>query len=223
MNRYTTVLLTGLSLWLLGPVRPLRAQSTAPPFENEIRAFETQDQTSPPRRKGIVFTGSSSIRLWPELQGYFPGKPVVQRGFGGSQLSDLIRYADRIVVVYRPKQVVIYSGENDIAAKVPAREVYERFVTLFRHLRGKLPRTSVVFIAIKPSPSRRAFRAEVEAANRLIKDFLATQKRTAFVDVFTPMLGPNGQPMPHLFKADSLHMTEAGYQIWARQLAPALR
>ncbi len=209
-----------ISLRVFGQSQP----GTAAPFENEIQAFEKTDSTSLPPQHPIVFTGSSSIRMWENLAGTFPDKRVLNRGFGGSQLSDVIRYADRIIVAYQPRQVVLYAGENDIATgNVSGQQTYERFVTLFEHVRQKLPNALFSFISIKPSPSRRKFFAEVDVANRLIRQFLAKQKNTQFIDVRPIMLGTNGQPIPALFKPDSLHMLPAGYKRWTKVVGPYLK
>jgi lysophospholipase L1-like esterase len=196
----------------------------APAFENEIRAFEKMDSTSPPPQNPIVFTGSSSIRLWESLTQDFPDKPVLNRGFGGSQLSDVLRYADRVIIPYQPKQIVLYAGENDIATgKATGQQTYERFVALFQHVRQKLPDVAFAFISMKPSPSRRKFFSEIDIANQLISQFLAKQRKTSFVDIRPVMLGRNGQPVPELFKSDSLHMLPAGYQRWTKVVGPHLK
>lgn len=212
-----------LSLFLLLASLTVPAQP-APAFEAEIRAFEAQDAASPPPRNGIVFVGSSSIRLWQDLATDFPGKPVLNRGFGGSHLTDVIQYAHRMILPYRPRQVVIYAGENDIATgTVTAQETFDRFVTLFRRIRDALPQTHVTFIAIKPSPSRRHYQPVVQEANAQIAAFLSKQKRAAFVDVYSPMLTPAGQMRGELFRSDSLHMNRRGYDLWRDRLRPYLR
>ncbi|MGA0555793.1 SGNH/GDSL hydrolase family protein [Larkinella sp. VNQ87] len=209
---------------LIGSIRFVAVAQQAAPFENEIQAFEQQDRTTPPPKKPILFTGSSSIRLWETLQSDFPDKTVLNRGFGGSSLPDVIRFTDRIIIPYKPKQIVIYAGENDVASgKVTAQEVYDRFVTLFTTIRKALPKTPVVFISMKPSPSRRKYLPITIEANRLIKDYLATQRRTQYLDVYTPMLDANGQIRGELFRADSLHMNPKGYEIWTAQLKPLLK
>lgn len=210
-----------VSLWASGQAPPTVADR---PFEAEIRAFENVDRASPPPRNAIVFTGSSSIRLWENLTTYFPGKPLIQRGFGGSELSQVMLYADRIITPYHPRQVVLYAGENDIATgRQTGQQTFRRFASLFRHVRQKLPKATFTFIAIKPSPSRRQYFAENDIANRLIKNFLSKQKNTQFVDIRPAMLGPNGQPIPELFRSDSLHMLPAGYERWANVLEPYLK
>lgn len=194
------------------------------PFETEIQAFEKADRASPPPRHPILFTGSSSIRFWDNLGDYFPHKPVLQRGFGGSQLNDVLRYADRVIIAYHPKQIVLYAGENDIATgNLTGQQTYTRFVTLFEHVRRKLPGVPFIFISIKPSPSRRKFFTEVDKANSLIQHYLATQRNARFVDIRPVMLQNNGQPVPALFKSDSLHMLPEGYQRWAKVLRPYLK
>lgn len=210
-----------ITTWALGQAQPV---ATNRPFEAEIRAFEQADIASPPPQNAIVFTGSSSIRLWENLSTYFPGKQILQRGFGGSELSDVIRYADRIIVPYHPKQVVLYAGENDIATgKQTGKQTFDRFVALFEHVRQKLPKATFTFISIKPSPSRRQYFPENDIANQLIKQYLSQQKNTQFVDIRPVMLGQNSQPVPALFKPDSLHMLPAGYERWTTVLAPYLK
>jgi lysophospholipase L1-like esterase len=193
-------------------------------FENEIQAFETQDKQSPPPVQPILFVGSSSIRLWPDLQQYFPDKVVLNRGFGGSELSDVRYFVDRAIIAYKPKQIVLYAGENDIASsKLTAQQTYDNFVDLFQYVRQKLPGVPFVYIAIKLSPSRRQFWPVVNETNQRISQYLSKQTDTKFVDIRSSMLGPNNQPLGTLFKSDSLHMTDAGYQRWAPVLKPYLK
>lgn len=224
MYRMTFIGCIGLLLISLSSVGQIAPEAPKLPFENEILAFEKSDQTSPPPRNPIVFTGSSSIRLWDNLTDYFPKHTILQRGFGGSQLSDVIRYADRVIVPYQPKQIVLYAGENDIASgNQTGQQTFERFVALFVHVRQKLPNVLFTFISIKPSPSRRKFFPENDIANDLIKQYLAKRKNTQFVDIRPVMLTKAGQPVPELFKPDSLHMLPEGYQRWAKVLRPYLK
>lgn len=192
-------------------------------FENEIVAFEKADKENFPPNNAILFTGSSSIRLWENLAESFPTKKIINRGFGGSGLSDLIYYADRIVYPYKPKQIVIYSGENDIAAGKTPEQVVADFKNLFTAIRQKLPNTPIAFISMKPSPSRADKLAQVKEANQLISDFLKTRKKAMYINVFDKMLGNDQQPRPELFVADKLHMNEEGYEIWAQTIKPYLK
>ncbi len=192
-------------------------------FAEDIARFEAADRLMPPRPGGVLFVGSSSIRLWPALEADFPSVDVLQRGFGGSELSDVVHYAPRIVLPYRPRLIVLYAGDNDLAAgKSPAavfRE-YQAFVALVR--RG-LPETCIAFIAIKPSAARWALVEQMRAVNALVRSYAATDPRLLYVDVFTPMLGPDGMPREELFVADRLHINARGYALWRDLLAPIVR
>lgn len=208
-------------LFLLSIVGQTLAQPL--PYEAEIRAFERADSLAPSPARPILFVGSSSIRFWSSLTADFPGKPVLNRGFGGSELSDVLHYADRIIVRYQPKQIVLYAGENDIATgHQTGRQTYERFVTLFQYVRQRLPNVPFVYISIKPSPARRQYAPEATEANRLISQFLTQQRNARFMDIRPLMLQANGQPIGALFRPDSLHMNEQGYRLWTRALRPYL-
>ena len=202
--------------------KPVQGQQFAN-WEKEIAAFEQADKAQRPPKKGIVFTGSSSLRLWEGLNQDFPGKMILNRGFGGSQTDAVAYFADRIVVPYKPKQVVIYVGDNDLWAGKSPEKVLADFKDLFFKIRSQVPKATITFISIKPSPSRIKILADMRETNTLVKGFLHSQKRTGYVDIYTPMLQPNGKPKPELFRADSLHMTRAGYDIWAAALKPYLK
>ena len=192
------------------------------PFYNEIQAFKTADKQNPPPKDAIVFVGSSSFAMWTDVQNYFPGYKIINRGFGGSGLNDAIEYEDDIIAPYNPKQVVIYSGENDIAGNVTANDVMQRFTTLFNMIRRDLPDANIVYISIKPSPSRQKFMPVMANANAMIKKFLAAQKNTTYVDVYSKMVDASGNPRAELFLDDMLHMKPAGYEIWKQELTPVL-
>lgn len=208
-----------LFLLLLAPVA--QAQNK---WEATIQAFEKQDRQTPPPKAPILFVGSSSFAFWADVQAYFPQKPILNRGFGGSELRDVLHYADRVIVAYRPRQIVVYAGENDLAVgnKTPAG-VYDLFVRLFTQIRGALPGVPVAFVAIKPSPSRWKLKPQMDEANRLIAEYLARQRNARFVNVVPAMLDPaTGRPKPAIFKEDSLHMNAEGYKLWAELLKPVL-
>lgn len=193
-------------------------------WEKSISGIEKKAQTRNIKpRKYIVFTGSSSIVGWNSLAADFPNKKVLNHGFGGSQTFEVLHFAERIITPYKPKQVVIYSGDNDIAAGKSPQAVLADFTALFNKIREASHRTWVTFISIKPSPSRKQYMPDIVRANQLIKDFLASRKRTSYADVYNPMLLPNGKPKPELFKSDSLHMVSAGYKLWAEVLKPHLK
>ncbi len=194
------------------------------PFFNDIQNFKKQDSIKPPLQHAILFVGSSSFTKWKDVQDYFPGAAIINRGFGGSSLPDLIRYANDIIFPYNPKQVVIYCGDNDFAASdtVTADLVVSRVKELFEMIRKKLPDANIAYVSIKPSPSRIRFMAKEEIANKGIKGFLAKQKNTAFIDVYHLMLTETGRPMPSIFLSDSLHMNATGYAIWKKAIEPYL-
>ena len=190
-------------------------------WEAAIKAFEVQDQQSPPASAANVFVGSSSIRLW-KLDASFPKHACVNRGFGGSQLSDSVKYAERIVIAYKPRVVVIYAGDNDLNAGKSPEKVFTDYRAFRDKVHTALPETKIVFVSIKPSPSRWKLREKGLDANRLIRDEIAKGKNQVFVDVWTPMLGDNGMPRPELFLKDQLHMNDAGYAIWSQLVEPHL-
>ncbi len=190
---------------------------------NEIDALTRDDAVHPPAAGGIVFVGSSSIRFWTTLAADFPGLPVIGRGFGGSELADSVYYLDRVVLPYRPRTVVLYAGENDIAAGKTPEAVASDFREFCVRIRAALPGTRILYIAMKPSPSRWAKRAQLEQGNALIAAACARDPRLTFVNVWPAMLDASGQPRPELFRDDRLHMKPEGYAIWIRLLTPLLQ
>ena len=195
-----------------------------PPFWDDIQAFRREDSVHQPAKNAILFIGSSSFTKWTDVADYFPGYKIINRGFGGSTLADQIRYVNNIVFPYHPHEIIIYCGENDLASsdKVTGQMVYERFVHLFQLIRKKLPNVPIVFISLKPSPSRWQLRKKMITANNKIKAFLATKQKTAFVDVYHKMLDKEGLPIKEIYLDDSLHMNAKGYTIWQKELKPHL-
>ncbi len=198
------------------------AQST--PFYKEIQTFKKQDSTSSFAKNAILFIGSSSFTKWVDVQDYFPTHKIINRGFGGSSLPDVIRYANDIIFPYQPKQIVIYCGENDIAANdsVSATIVFNRFKQLFQLIRSRLPRVPIAYVSMKPSPSRERLWPNMVEGNGLIKNFLKSKKRTAFIDVYHKMFNQDGTVMKDIFIGDNLHMNAKGYVIWQKIMEPYL-
>ncbi|HEY2722328.1 MAG TPA: GDSL-type esterase/lipase family protein [Chitinophagaceae bacterium] len=211
-----------LLLLLLGVL--LHAQDHKPAFWSDIQAFKKQDSIQPPPQHAILFVGSSSFTKWTDVQNYFPGYTIVNRGFGGSSLPDVIRYANDIIFPYHPKQIVIYCGENDLiwSDTITGETVYKRFLVLFDMIRKESPSVPIIFISLKPSPSRWKLSDKMIAANEEIKKFLLKQQNAVFIDVFHKMLGSDGQPIPDIFIQDKLHMNAKGYAIWQREIEPHL-
>ena len=202
-------------------IQPVRAADSDPArWEKDIQKFEEQDKKQAPPKGAVLFTGSSSIRMWPDLAQDFPGLKVIQRGFGGSQMEDLLYYKDRIILPYEPSKVLIYEGDNDIAAgKEPAR-VAREFEELVAAIHKELPRTEIYYIAIKPSPSRWKLAQPGRAANALIEGYAKRTPRVEYVDIWTPMLNEKGEPDPKYFVDDMLHMNRKGYDLWVEALRP---
>ncbi|EEF60179.1 SGNH/GDSL hydrolase family protein [Pedosphaera parvula] len=190
-------------------------------FEKEIAAFEAADKTNPPPKNVILFVGSSSIRKWTTLTADFPTHKVINRGFGGSHISDSIAFADRIVIPYQPKMIVIYAGGNDINYGKSPEQVFSDFKTFVTKVHEKLPQTKIAFISIATNPSRWSEVEKVKQANQLVETFCKANN-LVFIDVFHPMLSPEGKPRPEIYVSDRLHMNEQGYKIWKQVIEPYL-
>lgn len=197
-------------------------QVSSPAWETDMQRFEAADAQSPPPRGGVLFIGSSSIRFWDTLAQDFPGVPVINRGFGGSELRDSTWYADRIIVPYAPRQILIYAGDNDLNAGRTPQQLRADFIAFVERVRRDLPKAKIAYISNKPSPSRAQLLPVQREANTLIA---AEAKRLGvdYIDIFTPMLDASGQPDESLFIEDRLHMSRAGYVIWQRAIAPYLK
>jgi lysophospholipase L1-like esterase len=199
--------------------RPLAAQADR--WAKEMAAFEQQDQQSPPGPGGIVFVGSSSIRLW-DLPKAFPGLPVINRGFGGSQIADSVNHIDRLVLRHKPRTVVFYAGDNDLAAGKTPATVIDDFKTFVAKIHAVLPKTRIAFIGIKPSIQRWKLIETVRAANAGIRAYCQEDERLGFIDVDGPMLGWDEKPRKDLLVEDGLHLTPKGYELWTTLVRPFL-
>jgi lysophospholipase L1-like esterase len=204
----------------------LALQAQAAPVERfaaEVARFEAADRDSMPPRNAVLFAGSSTIERWPKLKQDFPSVQVIQRGIGSTRLDDFVRFAPHIVIPYHPRQIVLYAGDNDFADGQGAENVYRDYLDFVRVVHRALPATEIVFISIKPSPSRWKFAPRMRRANSLVRAYARTHRRLRYVDIFNPMLGANGRPKPELFVSDSLHMSDAGYALWTRILQPVVK
>jgi lysophospholipase L1-like esterase len=203
---------------------PFSSTVLAQGWESSIRAFEKQDQTNPPKAGSIVFTGSSSFVRWQSLSEDMKPLPVLNRAFGGSEYTDVNQYAARTVIAYHPPAVVVYAGDNDLAASEPntpqsvAKQV-QRFVEI---VHTQLPGTWIYVLSIKPSYLRWDAWPRMKQANKLIKDYVRTQQRVEYVDVATPMFGGQQKPPRDLFVEDGLHPTVKCYALWTSILKPIL-
>jgi lysophospholipase L1-like esterase len=194
---------------------------TSTRWDAAFAAFAADDEAHPHPAGGVLFVGSSSIRLWSDLERQFNDLPVViKRGFGGSQLSDCVRNLSRLVLRYRPHTVLVYAGDNDLAAGSSPNEVMRRFTAFVDGVHRELPDTRIFYISIKPSPARIALLPQIRQTNALIRDYADREGEVDYIDVFTPMLDGSGRPRPELFRGDALHLNADGYALWKKVIAP---
>ena len=191
-------------------------------FESEIAAFEKWDRQNAFPKHSVLFVGSSSIRLWQTAEA-FPDLPVINRGFGGSSISDVNHFFDRIVLKYKPRVIVFYSGDNDIADGKSPRQVYDDFAEFVRLVRDRLGKTPIYFISIKPSIARLRLWPKMKEANTFVQRLAGISGQVVFVDVASPMFDGKDVPARNLFLEDGLHLNAAGYELWNKTLAPALK
>ncbi|HKT27340.1 SGNH/GDSL hydrolase family protein [Dyella sp.] len=210
-----------LSLLLaLAPCFACVAQTNHAQWNAAIEAFESSDRANPPPQHAVLFIGSSSIEHWKSVAADFPEVKVINRGFGGSELSDSTYFADRIVKPYHPRAIVLYAGDNDLFDGHTPQQVHDDFVAFVARVRSFDPGVAIAFVAIKPSMARKALLPKIKQANALVRNYASTQKNVTYIDVFTPMLGADGQPQPKWFIEDGLHMNRAGYALWIALLKP---
>ncbi|WP_424681665.1 SGNH/GDSL hydrolase family protein [Frateuria sp. YIM B11624] len=192
-------------------------------WKTDIAAFAAADRAHPPPAQPVLFVGSSSIRLWSSLAADFPGRAVINRGFGGSRIADATYYADRLVAPYHPRAIVLYAGDNDLAEGCTPEQVRDAFAAFVQRARSLDANVPIAFIAIKPSVARKNLLTEIRRANALVREYARGQEAISYLDVFTPMLGPDGQPQAKWFGADGLHMNRQGYRLWTGLVRDWLR
>ncbi|ADU35699.1 SGNH/GDSL hydrolase family protein [Variovorax paradoxus] len=193
-------------------------------WHNELAAFARADQERLPPPGGVVFVGSSTVRMWTRLAQDFARVPggVVNRGFGGSTLADCSLFARELVVRYKPRQVVVYAGDNDLAEGRTPLQVLDSFARFANTVRAELPDARISFISVKPSPSREQLMPQIRETNHVISAYLNLLPNSEFIDIYTPMLGADGRPRMELFRGDRLHMTDEGYRLWHSVIASHL-
>ncbi|HKI32795.1 MAG TPA: sulfatase-like hydrolase/transferase [Gemmataceae bacterium] len=191
-------------------------------WEKEILAIERRNREKAPPKEGIVFAGSSSIRLW-DVAKSFPDLPVINSGFGGSQIADSTHFAERLILKHRPRLIVFYAGDNDTAAGRTPEQVRDDFKAFAQAVHKELPKTRIVFLAVKPSPARWGLFDVQKKANALVETYCKGDERLRFLDVVKPLLGDDGKPRPELYAKDGLHLNGEGYKVWAELLRPHLK
>ncbi len=214
----TTCGLAGAENGPTNPVNLAAAPTTSPVssrWQSSVAAFAAADREKLPANDGVLFVGSSTIRMWTSMAQDFRQLPVViNRGFGGSTMADCERLARELVTRYRPRQVLVYAGDNDLAEGRSPQQVLASFVSFVRVVRGELPLARITYISIKPSPSRAALLPRIRETNQLLAAYIGTLENTAYIDIFSPMLTADGHTRPELFKSDMLHMNDSGYALW---------
>ena len=209
---------------ILRDVQCVRGSEGLPPdtWESAIAAYEASDAESSPELGSIVFVGSSSILFWETLHEDMAPMPVLNRGFGGSEIAHATHFADRIVLPYEPTAIVLYAGDNDIGFGLSADCALRDFEAFAEHIQAAAPDTPIYYISIKPSPARWELWEEMKRANLLIEARTMTHPALHFIDVSEAMLDEQGQPIADLFVGDGLHMTASGYELWTSIVRPRL-
>jgi hypothetical protein len=205
-----TVLLS-FQLINISAQNPLRLQAEVDHLDSLNHKFDNEKEI-------ILFTGSSSIRKWDNIDEYFPDHQVINTGFGGSQMRDLLFFADRLILKYMPNKVLIYEGDNDIAWGKSVIEIMLSTDSLIRKLKSNNPDIEIILISAKPSPARWELKDSYLALNNAFKNYCNTNSNVYYADVWDVMLDKNGKPISELFVADSLHMSTSGYDLWADEL-----
>jgi GDSL-like lipase/acylhydrolase family protein len=215
-----SLVLVSAAVWMRLLFRMQRADF----WEFQIRAFEEADRLRPPDPGAILFTGSSSIRYWSTLERDMAPLSVLNRGFGGCHLAHVIHYADRILMPSRPRAVVLYAGENDLAwpSRKTPEVVLEDFKRLVALVQANLPGTPVYFLSLKRAPVRRGRWPTMDEANRLVQEFAAGREGVTFIDTSTPMLDAKGGSRPEYLPWYRLHLTGEGYELWTSIVKPIL-
>ena len=183
-------------------------------FTNEVKNITVKyDSIWDSSKETIVFTGSSSVRLWRKLEQEFPNHQIVNSGFGGSQASDLLLFIDELILSYNPKKVFIYEGDNDLWADKSPADVLDTTAEIIRRIKSKNPATEVILIAAKPSISRWKIRGKYKRLNKKMERFTKNDPQLYYVDVWKPMLNKR-KLKTDIFIEDGLHMNQKGYDIW---------
>ena len=202
----------------------LNAQTPDPDperFTDDFARFATWDAENFIPENGIVFLGSSSINYWRTAEA-FPGLPVINRGFGGSQAADAAHWVQEVALKYDPALIVYYEGDNDTARGMKADEIFEDMHEFVHAVHHSGSDAEILFMSVKPSPARMEVWAEAQRTNALIKSFADSHEGVYYVDVGSDLLGSDGQPIPEYYVPDGIHMTPAGYVVWDRVVGKAL-
>jgi lysophospholipase L1-like esterase len=187
-------------------------------FINEIEQLENIDHQLHPNKETIVFAGSSSFRMWRDIADYFPDYNIVNSGFGGSHMSDLLYFADQLIIKFKPDKVFIYEGDNDLESKKSPEEIITTTNNLINMIKMKLPGAEIFLLSAKPSPARWYLKKSYEMLNDKFIQLSLTHKNVHYVNVWDIMINSSGSPIKNIFIEDSLHMNKSGYELWANEI-----
>ena len=223
MRRLSLISLAGLLV--IAPLWNARCQ--APPhnfakWEKEVAAYERMDRTNPPPKGGLLFLGSSTIRLWSTLGRDFPGRPVLNRGVGGCEIVDDTHFADRLVFPYAPRKILFRAGGNDLWAGKSPEQVCADFKVFVATVHAKLPETDILFVSWSPTPSRWRQADKEKALNQMVEQFVRGKPHLGYIETYDMVLGPDGKPRRELFRPDMLHFNAAGYKLLTARVRPYL-
>ncbi len=188
-----------------------------------IAQYEHKDSISKPESDGILMLGSSSFTIWQDVADYFPRKNMVNRGFGGSQMSDVLYFKERLILPYQPKQIILYEGENDVAAGEKPDSIFAELMQLVEWTRVQIPGIQISLVSMKPSPKRWELKETMQVMNQKLKQFASENEYIDFINIWDPLLEPNGVPVNENYREDLLHLNANGYKIWQKAMAPYLK
>jgi lysophospholipase L1-like esterase len=191
-------------------------------YAEEFTMFANEDKKGIDTTNLVVFIGSSTLRKWTDMQRYFPQSNILNHGFGGSRLAEAIYFADKFVYQYKPAQVVLYEGDNDLGGGIPVETLFADLKRFVHQTEIKLPKTQIVLLSVKYSPRRNAQREQFKAYNAKMKEFAATKTNLKYVDIASVVLNENGTYRKELFTSDSLHVNAECYKLFAKQIEPFL-
>ena len=226
-----TIVLVILAMLLSSAVAtfaPRRVSAGEPPaasakYEKEIAAFEATDRKSPPPAGAVLFVGDSGIRKWTSLADDFPDQQVINRGFGGSTMADAVYFADRIVIPYKPRLIVLREGGNDLTTGTTPEQLLIQFQAFVTKVRAALPGVRIAFFSLNPNPARWSQADTRKRANAMIREYVSKEKNLDFIEVWDQFLGPDGKPREDLFIEDRLHNNAEGYKLYAEAVRPHLK
>ena len=187
-----------------------------------IAKYESQDSISMPEPRGILLLGSSSFTIWQDVRDYFPGKNIINRGFGGSQMCDVLYFKERLILPYQPVQIILYEGENDIAVGKMPDTIFSELVQLVNWTKTQYPDIRISVLSMKPSPRRWEFRETMVEMNQKLKQYAEESENIDFINIWDPLLGSDGKPVNDNYLEDLLHLNANGYKIWQKAISPFL-